>query len=503
MTNKKFLVWGMLAMVLALGMVLAGCDTDTDSGGGGTTTTYTVAFDVGDGSGTPPASQTVNAGQSITLPNKGSMTAPSGKSFNGWRTGGQNYAAGDSYTVNGNVIFTAQWGTNGGGNEEPDGNPFIGTWSNDDSTLVVDDTTWLLSDSYGSSYGDTYTISGSTATFILYDETFGTATVSGNTLTVTLNQDDSVMTFTKPSNSGGEDNSSVSFSSVTADGSGSQTTSQLTLTFSEAITSLSADDITLSGVSGVSAGTLSGSNPYTLGISGHSAGGTLNVSVLKSGYTIDPASRSVTIYYNAGGSGATTKPDTPTNVTATALSPGRIQISWSAPYSGGTPDSYSIWTTDSSTGAEPYYELDSVSGDTTSYTDATIGDWVLAPSTKYYYKVSAHNSIGDSAKSTAVNATTLAWSAPANVTATRVSSDSIKVSWNAKSGAVSYKVYGTRIVYGTTWEYYLKATVPSDTSWTEDGLEGGHTYNYAVTAIHSDGSESNKSSLVSAVVPQL
>jgi hypothetical protein len=73
---------------------------------------YTASFSFGTGSGTVPDSQTVLSGKSITLPNQGSMTAPSGKTFDGWNTGGQNYAAGASYTVTGNVTFTAQWVSN-------------------------------------------------------------------------------------------------------------------------------------------------------------------------------------------------------------------------------------------------------------------------------------------------------------------------------------------------------------------------------------------------------
>jgi uncharacterized repeat protein (TIGR02543 family) len=37
------------------------------------------------------------------------MTAPAGKEFDGWKAGGTTYARGDSYTVKGNVVFTAQW----------------------------------------------------------------------------------------------------------------------------------------------------------------------------------------------------------------------------------------------------------------------------------------------------------------------------------------------------------------------------------------------------------
>jgi len=73
---------------------------------------------------------------------------------------------------------------------------------------------------------------------------------------------------------------------VTANGSSTQTTTQLTLTFNKAITGLTAADITLSGISGVNKGTLSGTNPYTLPISNISSSGTLNVTVAKSGYDI-------------------------------------------------------------------------------------------------------------------------------------------------------------------------------------------------------------------------
>jgi len=89
----------------------------------------------------------------------------------------------------------------------------------------------------------------------------------------------------------------VLFSSVTANGSDSQTTTQLTLTFSQAIPGLSANDITLSGVSGLTKGNLSGTGPtYTLPIT-VTAGGTLNVAVAKSGYTINGSPKTVPIYY--------------------------------------------------------------------------------------------------------------------------------------------------------------------------------------------------------------
>jgi hypothetical protein len=93
----------------------------------------------------------------------------------------------------------------------------------------------------------------------------------------------------------------VTFNDITANGSSSQTTTELTLTFSQAITGLSVGDITLSGVAGVDKGTLTNSGlSYTLSISGFSTGGTLSVTVAKSGYTIHGSPKTAAIFYSAG-----------------------------------------------------------------------------------------------------------------------------------------------------------------------------------------------------------
>ena len=96
----------------------------------------------------------------------------------------------------------------------------------------------------------------------------------------------------------------ITFNSVTANGSALplQSSTQLTLTFSQAIIGLSANDITISGVSDVNKGTLSGSGPtYILPISGFTEDGTLTVAVAKSGYTISGTSKPVIIYYYYNG----------------------------------------------------------------------------------------------------------------------------------------------------------------------------------------------------------
>jgi formylglycine-generating enzyme required for sulfatase activity len=99
-------------------------------------------------------------------------------------------------------------------------------------------------------------------------------------------------------NGGGSGGTAVTFSSANANGSASQTSTQLTLVFSQAITGLSADDITLSGMSGVSKGTLTNTGAtYTLPISGFTSGGTLNIAVSKTGYSISGSPKTATVYY--------------------------------------------------------------------------------------------------------------------------------------------------------------------------------------------------------------
>lgn len=91
----------------------------------------------------------------------------------------------------------------------------------------------------------------------------------------------------------------VTVDNVTGDGNETQTTTVLTLAFDETIAGLSANDITITTttvtgtmVKGIP--TASGSN-YTLPISGFSSGGTVTVTVTKSGYNIT-GSHSVPIH---------------------------------------------------------------------------------------------------------------------------------------------------------------------------------------------------------------
>jgi len=114
----------------------------------------------------------------------------------------------------------------------------------------------------------------------------------------------------------------VTFISVIADGSSTQTTTKLLLTFSEVIAGISVSDITLSGVAGVTKGIFgvipeitSSGKVYTLLISGFTSGGTLNVAIAKkTGYNIIGSPKTVTIYYSSNaGEGSHVTSDTSAN----------------------------------------------------------------------------------------------------------------------------------------------------------------------------------------------
>jgi hypothetical protein len=78
-------------------------------------TMYIVSFSAGEGNGAAPANQTVTAGERVTLPQQGSMTAPSGKTFNGWKNNsGSTYQAGAKVAITADTVFTAQWTAGGG-----------------------------------------------------------------------------------------------------------------------------------------------------------------------------------------------------------------------------------------------------------------------------------------------------------------------------------------------------------------------------------------------------
>jgi fibronectin type 3 domain-containing protein len=176
-------------------------------------------------------------------------------------------------------------------------------------------------------------------------------------------------------------------------------------------------------------------------------------------------------------------PSAPTGVTATASSTS-ITVSW---YSVSGATSYKVYRSDT------YYGIYTLVGSVP--TGTTYTDTGLSPNTTYYYKVTALNSAGGESDPSIFDYATTSSSAPTGVTA-RASSTSITVSWYSVSGAMSYKVYRSDTFYGTYTEVVGSPT--SSTTYTDTGLSPNTTYYYKVSAVNSEGVESEQSSYDSA-----
>ena len=116
--------------------------------------------------------------------------------------------------------------------------------------------------------------------------------------------------------------------------------------------------------------------------------------------------------------------------------------------------------------------------------------------TTYYYRVKACNDAGLSPYSNVVSgkvkSVTPKLSAPVVKIGHSASSGKPQLTWNAVSGATSYKVYRATSQNGT---YSLLGTVTA-TSYTNTGAKAGTTYYYKVKAVNSAG-ESAYSNVVS------
>ena len=174
----------------------------------------------------------------------------------------------------------------------------------------------------------------------------------------------------------------------------------------------------------------------------------------------------------SGTTGSCPMPATPTNVTAEAMSPVRIRITWD---SIPAANFYRIFRrTDTNASWNPL--------DTTA--NRTYMNAGLSPDTRYEYRIAAVNNCGESEMSAMVWARTPDCpkpAAPTNVTATTRSATSIEISWDEVNTAVTYKIYrSTR----STGEYTpIGSTMGrSSTTFLDSGLEPTTIYYYRVTS---------------------
>ncbi|MDR3172200.1 MAG: fibronectin type III domain-containing protein, partial [Treponema sp.] len=125
-----------------------------------------------------------------------------------------------------------------------------------------------------------------------------------------------------------------------------------------------------------------------------------------------------------------TYPTTTLTVSVTAMSSSSITITWAA-VTGAI--GYNIYRGESANGT--YTKINTVQVTSTSYNDTG-----LTASKIYYYKVAAYNNGGEGDKS--VYKSTITYpSIPTDISARGASSSSIRITWDAVTGASGYNIY--------------------------------------------------------------
>ncbi len=210
-------------------------------------------------------------------------------------------------------------------------------------------------------------------------------------------------------------------------------------------------------------------------------------------YTIaayDNAANSSTQTASACATTISLPPNAPSALTATAASTNQINLAWQNNSTGQT--AVKVERATASTG--PWTQIASLAGTATSY--ASTG---LAAATRYYYRVRASNTGGDSAYSTTANAITAALpdttapTVPTGLTASGTATNQVHLLWNASadsggSGLAGYRIYRNGV---------LVANTPS-TSFIDSGRTAATEYCYRIVAYDNVGNNSAQSASVCA-----
>jgi hypothetical protein len=164
-------------------------------------------------------------------------------------------------------------------------------------------------------------------------------------------------------------------------------------------------------------------------------------------------------------------PDTPTDLAAASVSASQIDLEWT------DVDGETSYRIDRSLNGTTWSQLATPAANATSYSDTG-----LSANTKYYYRIVAVTSLGNSGASSSVNATTT----PAQPTtlAGTVTTTSITLTWKDVAGETGYRI--ERSLNNSSWSQ-IATTGANVAKYVNSGLFSSTKYYYRVKAIGAGG----------------
>ena|GEM_PF-901938 len=189
---------------------------------------------------------------------------------------------------------------------------------------------------------------------------------------------------------------------------------------------------------------------------------------------------------------AATQPSAPTGLTATAISGGQVNLSWTNHSSNA-----GYYVVEESTDGSTWQQVGPLYGPT--ITNATISS-SFSGSTTYDFRVHAYAYVGGSSDYASTTLTTRAFPGqPTLVSATPQSDTTITLSWNDVPGATGFIVQRASFNNGP-WTP-VGTTTSGVTSFTDAGLAEGTSYWYQVVATNANGNSAPSASKNAATQP--
>jgi len=181
-------------------------------------------------------------------------------------------------------------------------------------------------------------------------------------------------------------------------------------------------------------------------------------------------------------------PPPPTNLAATAIAGGSIQLSWTASSPETNVAQYNIYRAIISKGQNFASPLNNVSAGTTTYTDSATSDGVT-----YYYVVRTQDNIGNIESNTneaTATADAIPPPSPSNLVAAPIAEDGIQLTWTAsvsEADVSQYNIYRATSSGGQNYSSPTYTVSVGISSYTDSAATQGQTYYYVVRAQDAAG----------------